>query len=118
MPSMTLDERIKRETEKLEQLKQQKRSLEAREKEKERATDTRRKIIAGAILLDVFPQFQILEPKRKKAENLKEFSPLANFLKNIADNKELTAQLEKNTEQKTNAPAPPKIEQGENDSQS
>jgi hypothetical protein len=83
----TLDERIKRETEKLEQLKRQKKAQENREKQKSRAIDTRRKIVAGAIVLDIFPQFQALQPKKNNAENYIEFEPLANFLKEIASKK-------------------------------
>jgi len=79
----TLDERIARETEKLEKLKRQKRAKDQREQQKQRAVDTRRKIIAGAILLDIFPQFQSLQPKKNNEENYIEFAPLAEFLKEI-----------------------------------
>ncbi len=81
----TLDERIKKEKEKLKQLKRQKRTFEQREKQKQRAVDTRRKIIAGAILLDIFPQFMELQPKRNNEENFTEFAPLADFLKRMKE---------------------------------
>ncbi|MCL2108681.1 MAG: hypothetical protein FWH20_04970 [Oscillospiraceae bacterium] len=84
---LTLDERIKRDTEKLEQLKRQKRAQIQREKQKARAVDTRRKIIAGAILLDIFPQFTELQPKKNNAENYIEFAPLVDFLTCLADKK-------------------------------
>jgi hypothetical protein len=92
---LSLDERIKKEQEKLEQLKNQKRSQIQREKQKQRAIDTRRKIIAGAILLDIFPKFQTLRPMKNNEENNIEFAPLANFLKCLADKKEFVGQLER-----------------------
>ena len=90
----TLDERIAKEVEKLEQLKRQKRAHEAREKKKERAADTRQKIVAGAILLDIFPEYKNLVPQRNNADNNKEFEPLARFLSALAVRKDLVAQLQ------------------------
>ena len=90
----TLDERIARDAEKLQKLKRQKQAQLQRERQKERAIDTRRKIIAGAILLDVFPRFHQLQPQKNNAENHKEFAPLANFLKCLADNKVWVLRLE------------------------
>ena len=90
----TLDEQIKKTTEKLEKLKRQDNARKKREQEKQRAIDTRRKIIAGAILIDVFPQFGSLQPQKNNEQNYIEFAPLANFLKCIADDKELVARLE------------------------
>jgi hypothetical protein len=83
----TLDERIAKEQQKLDQLKRQKRAREQREKKIARAIDTRRKIIAGAIVLDIFPQFQSLQPKRNNEENYIEFEPLAKLLKDLRDGK-------------------------------
>jgi len=99
---MTLDERIAREKQKLEQLQRQKRAQEQREKQKTRAVDTRRKIIAGAILLDIFPQFAGLQPQKNNAENNVEFAPLAQFLLCLADKKDLVAQLEREAGAKIN----------------
>ncbi len=98
----TLDERIKKEQEKLEQLKRQKRARQQRDKKKERKTDTRRKILTGAILLDIFPQFQVLKPQKNNAENIIEFAPLANFLICLAEKKEWVAQLEKEAKKRGN----------------
>jgi hypothetical protein len=94
----TLDERIARETIKLEQLKRQKRAQKAREKEKIRATETRRKIILGGIVIKYFPQFEELQPQKTNEENLIEFAPLSNFLKCLAEKKEWILQLEKEAE--------------------
>jgi hypothetical protein len=80
-----LNDDIAKSVERTEQLKRQKKAVEAREKQRERATDTRRKIISGAILLDVFPQFNALQPQRSNAENSAAFAPLAHFLLNLRD---------------------------------
>ena len=90
----TLDERIQKETEKLEQLKRQKRAMEQREKKKERAIDTRRKIINGGLLEAYFPEFAAFTPKYTKEENEAEFAPLAHFLSALAADKETVARLE------------------------
>ena len=82
---LTLAEQIKRDEEKLEQKKRRRRAQIQKEKEKSEAVNTRRKIIAGAILLDIFPQFQTLTPQRTNAETYKEFAPLAEFLKSIKE---------------------------------
>jgi hypothetical protein len=58
-----------------------------RETKKSRAIDTRRKIIAGAIVLDIFPKFATLEPRRNNEENNKEFEFFANFFKSLSNNK-------------------------------
>jgi hypothetical protein len=96
----TLDERIARETIKLEQLKRQKRAQEAREKQKERATETRRKIILGGIVIKYFPQFEELQPQKTNEENNKEFESFANFLACLAEKKDLVAQLKKEAREK------------------
>ena len=55
MSVSSLDEKIQKQQEKLQQLKAQKQALEAREKKKkleqERKDDTRRKILLGSFLL-------------------------------------------------------------------
>jgi O-phosphoseryl-tRNA(Cys) synthetase len=97
----TLDERIKKEEEKLRQLKNQKRSQEAREKKKARALDARQKIIAGAIFLDVFPEFKKLQPKKNNEENKIEYAPLANFLLTLRADNELVARLKAEAQTKS-----------------
>ncbi|MCL2638918.1 MAG: hypothetical protein FWD48_11195 [Oscillospiraceae bacterium] len=122
MPSLSLDERIKRDTQKLEQLKAQKRAQEAREKQKERAVDTRLKIIAGGTFLAHFPQFKTLKPQKTNAENLKEFEPLADFFACLAEKKPWVSQLEAEARQKAEnrekVHAPPIIQQGADNSES
>jgi hypothetical protein len=82
-------ERLKKIREKKEQLARQEREILAREKEKARKLDTRRKIVVGGIFLKYFPEFQSLEPKRTNEENEAEYAPLANFLSRLAKDKNL-----------------------------
>ena len=93
MPS--LEERIKKEREKLDQLIQQQKGKEAREIDKQRKLDDRRKYIVGGDFLKIFPQFKSLQPKRKRAEEYIEFAPLAYFLICLSEKKDWVAQLEK-----------------------
>jgi hypothetical protein len=98
MPSQPMDklnESIVKTTEKLEQLKRQKRAREQRENEKLRAIETRRKIIAGSIFLDAFPEFEELMPQKSNEQNDIEFLPLKNFLTALASDKELVNRLKK-----------------------
>ena len=79
-----INEKLNKEKEKTRQLENQKRVLESREKEARRKLDTRQKIIAGGILLDVFPKYKRLQPQRNQTDNNKEFAPLAHFLLALA----------------------------------
>ena len=96
----TLNERIEKETLKLEQLKRQKRAMEQRGKKQERKVETRQKIIIGGIVVKYFPQLLTLQPKRTNEENDIEYTPLANFLSCLADKKDLVKQLEQEARQK------------------
>jgi hypothetical protein len=100
MPSLSLDERIAKEKQKLKQLENEKRAKEAREKHKQKKIDDRRKIIAGAILLNYFPNYKTLNPTGSNAECEKEFAPLADFLACLAENKAWVSQLEIQAQQK------------------
>lgn len=71
----TLDERISTLQEKLKQAKAQKQKIEARkraiESKKKRADDTRRKILAGALLLETIEKNQ--EEKKRVMKMLDDF---------------------------------------------
>lgn len=67
---MTLDEQIKKQQERLVALKARKQAVEARAKlaasKKERADDTRRKILLGAMVLDQWKNNPESEAKTKE----------------------------------------------------
>ena len=62
------EEKIQNIDEKMAQLKQQKKALIAKEKEKERKARTRRLIQMGAVLESVFPEVQTMELEDVKME--------------------------------------------------
>jgi hypothetical protein len=103
----SFDERIEQQQKKLEQLKRQKKAKQQREAQKSRAIDTRRKIIAGAIVLDIFPKFATLQPKRNNEENNTEFEFFANFFKCLVDKKDWVAQLEREAQARKKPHVPP-----------
>lgn len=87
-------EMTKKEEEHLRQLKNQKRLTDASNKQKARNTDSRRKFIVGAMLLDMFPEYKQLQPQKSKKEDAIEFEPLIKFFSTVANNKELIKTLE------------------------
>ena len=97
MARLTLDERIAKEEQKLKQLKAEKHAEVQRKKEKERAIETRRKIILGGMVVKYFPQFNELQPKTSKDEEYIEFEPFANFLKEVRNKENGNKTHEKGT---------------------
>jgi hypothetical protein len=96
----TLDERIKKEMEKLEQLKRQKRAVIARENKQAQAIETRQKILAGEALLTVFPEFKEIIPKRTAAENQEAYKPMYYFLHELVTDKEYVSRCKTEAERK------------------
>ncbi len=92
MDKLTAD--IEKTKEKLDQLKRQKRDKEAREVQRRRKEETRRKIIVGAVVMAYFPKLETLQPQRTNAENDIEYAPLAAFCSALAADKETMARLE------------------------
>ena len=81
----TLDERIAKQAETLEQLKRQKRAQEAREKKKQQMIDRRRNNIIGGIVSKHFPVVMKYEPKHNNTDNNIEFAPLDKFCGRLAE---------------------------------
>ena len=99
----TIDERITKKMENLEQLKRQKKAQEAREKKKKETIDRERQRIIGKIVSDIFPEVLHFQPSRVKANNKIEFAPLVNFLTELASDKELISQLKLKALQKSSS---------------
>lgn len=97
----TLDERIALEREKLEQLQRRKRAQGQHEKECRRKDNERRKYIIGAMISQYFPEVENFQPRRTNAENDVEFAPLANFLSQLAADREYVTQLKERAAQQT-----------------
>ena len=72
----TLDERIAKKMETLEQLKRQQRARDARERKKQFAIAQRRNTLIGETVSKYFPQVMKFQPKYKNADNMVEFMPL------------------------------------------
>lgn len=88
MPQTDSD-RLQKIRERKAQLEKQERAIVAREKEKVRKLETRRKIIIGGIAEKYIPEFQKLEPKKTNAENDIEFAPVAKFFAKLVRDKKL-----------------------------
>ena len=88
-----IDQRIKNEMEKLEQLERRKRLQDSKKRKIKQKNDERRIFIVGKILLDIFPEFLELHPQKSIEMNEHEFAPLKNFLSVLAADKELVSCL-------------------------
>lgn len=97
----TIDERIAKKMEGVEQLKRQKKAQEVREKQRQEAIDKDRQRIIGKIVTEIFPEVLRFQPKRVTADNEIEFAPLANFLSELAADSELVAGLKELVIQKS-----------------
>jgi hypothetical protein len=89
----TIDERIAKKMEAVEQLKRQRKARESREKKKQEAIDKDRQRLIGKIFSEFFPCVLRLRPSRVSADNQIEFAPLTDFLSALAADKELAARL-------------------------
>lgn len=95
----TINERIAKKMEGLEQLKRQKKEQEARDKRRQEAIGKDRQRIIGKIVSEIFPEVSRFQPRRTNADNQNEFAPLVNFLSELAKDKELIARLKKSAAQ-------------------
>lgn len=96
----TIDERIAKKIESVEQLKRQKKAQKARDKKKQEALDKDRQRIIGKIVSEIFPEVLRFQPSRVNADNQIEFAPLVSFLSELAADKELVARLKQKVSQK------------------
>ena len=96
----TLDERIKKETEKLELLKRQRRAMIARENKITRAIEKRQNELTGEAFLAAFPEYRELRPQRTTVENQQEFEPLYYFLHELSADKEYVTRCKAEADRK------------------
>jgi len=82
---------------KSDQVRNQRRMAELREKEKKRKVDTRRYIIIGELVCKYFPSLMELQPQQDKESNTAEFSSLEAILRWLRDGTDL---IHKNRNQK------------------
>ena len=89
----TINERIAKEREKLDQLMRRKRAQEAREKKRRDAINKDRRNIIGRYFEEYFPSLLQLHPHRTEAENKIEFASLIEFLSALASDEKIVCQL-------------------------
>jgi hypothetical protein len=80
----TANEQLREIREKKSQLDAREKAIIAREKEKSRKEDTRRKIIIGGIALKYVVDWQRLDPKDQR-----NFAPVESFMRTIASDPNL-----------------------------
>ena len=85
----------------VDQLKNQKKSRERREREVKRKKDIRRNIIIGELVCEHFPNMMKLQPQRHSSDNAKEFAVFKHTLRLLAANTELLMQLNEDAEKMT-----------------
>ena len=81
---------------KFDQLNHQRQLQINRDMNKQRKTDTRRKIIIGGIIIKYFPELLDYQPRRTEAENYIEFERLETFVSILANDKCYIEQLKRN----------------------
>jgi hypothetical protein len=79
--------------ERVAQLERQRKLEERRELNNQRKADVARRIKIGELVEIYFPEVLELQPKFKKVDTEKEFAPLADFLSNLASEKEVVERL-------------------------
>ena len=90
---MNIDERIAQNLQKYEQLRNQKKAKESREKEVQRKMGDRRKFIVGGLIIKFFPEVMRFQPRRNNNDTALEFAPLENFLSGLAADKRFLERL-------------------------
>lgn len=77
----------------IEQIKNQKKMNENRERETKRKVDAHRNFIIGELVCKYFPSMMRYQPHRNKADNEAEFANFANILSWLSDNTELLTNI-------------------------
>ena len=92
------DEQIKKYQERIYQLKNQKKSIEQREKAKQRKEDERRNFIVGELVCEYFPELMKYQPKRKRADTIAEFAPVEAFMRELSNKSDIVSQIKNQVE--------------------
>lgn len=97
---ITIEERIAKAKERIQQLEQQKRVEQRKEREAKRKKDQRRNYIIGALVTKYFPEVSRFEPGTT-AQNAVIFEPLEVFLSTLAADQTLMENLRNKSITKT-----------------
>jgi len=87
------NDHLKASAERIQQLKNQKKSKERREQEAQRKIDIRRNIMIGGLMCHLFPELMELQPQWSAEGNVKEFKSLENILRVLSEDTELLTKL-------------------------
>lgn len=94
---LTVNDHINAAALRIEQLKNQKKAQERREKSAKRKIDTRRYIIVGGLVCNYFPDVMKYQPQRTAADTAKEFEHFENILRTLSSDEGLLARLKDET---------------------
>jgi len=89
----SIDERILQNIERSKQEERQQRAQKARDAKKQYAIARDRQQIIGQFVESHFPEVERFHPHRTHTENQLEFAPLIEFLRVLAFNKKIVAQI-------------------------
>lgn len=84
-----VNETLKASLTRIEQLRNQRKSQERRERKAKHKMDAHRNFLIGDLVCKYFPNMMKYQPKRSKADNAKEFADFENFLCWLSDNADL-----------------------------
>lgn len=90
-----VNETLKASLTRIEQLRNQKKSQERREREAKHKMDAHRNFLIGDLVCKYFPDMMKYQPKRSKADNAEEFADFENFLCWLSDNADLVEAIKK-----------------------
>jgi hypothetical protein len=88
-----LEQRILEAQERVTQLERRNALEVKRTLDKQRKTDTARRIKIGELVEKHFPEVLQFQPKFKKVDNELEFAPLENFIAAFSESKEMIEQI-------------------------
>jgi len=89
----SVNDRIEKAKERLEQLKHQKKLQDMRERKAKQKTDIRRYIIIGEMVCKYFPEVMLYQPRKTNTENAEEFSHLDDFLQELSISDDIVAKI-------------------------
>lgn len=92
--TLSIEECVKKVKEKIETLERERRNSDKRKRENKEKEDKRRNYLVGELVSKYFPETLSLKVESKE-QNTATFKPLEAFLKVLAEDKELVAQLKK-----------------------